>query len=87
MCVEAYRVILGGAAFGADLGSSSKHSAENPCVSIDFQVDIDSFESPRPEAGADKGFSSTAVERELVGPKLKASPLKHFDVNFFFLKS
>ena len=36
-------------------------------------MNIDSFESPWPEAGADKSFSSTAVVRELVGPKPKAN--------------
>ena len=47
-----------GAAFGADLGSSSKHSFEKHVYSD--------------EDRAEKGSSSTAVERGLIDPKPKA---------------
>ena len=48
---------LTGAAFGADLGGSSKHSVEST------------------EDRAEKGSSSTAFERGLVGPKPPANAL------------
>lgn len=52
-----------GAAFGADLGSSSKHS---------FEKHINSD-----EGRAEKVSSSTAVERGLVDPKPKARASYH----------
>jgi len=60
-------VSSGEAAFSADLGCSSKHSAETDRSAVAI-----------PRAGAEKGFSSTAFERELVDPKPKANALYIF---------
>ena len=58
MCGEGLGVSPTGAAFGADLGGSSKHSVESA------------------EGLSEKGSSSTAFERGLVGPKPPANAFR-----------
>ena len=65
----------GEAAFGADLGCSSKHSAETDRSAVAI-----------PRAGAEKGFSSTAFERELVDPKPMANALFVHSVSYGWRK-